>query len=66
MRLDDDRYEEIKKEVIFLFEQYDIKCIPISGFEIASNMGIILFIELPPFFFRHYIIDVLAAQALRG
>lgn len=42
MRLDDDRYEEIKKEVIFLFEQYDIKCIPISGFEIASKMGIIL------------------------
>ena len=42
MRLDNDRYEEIKKEVIFLFEQYDIRCIPISGFEIASKMGIIL------------------------
>ena len=40
IRLLDERCEEIKKEVVRLFEKYNINCIPISGFEIASKMGI--------------------------
>lgn len=42
MRLSDERYEEIKAEVIDLFYRYDIRCIPISGFELAINMEISL------------------------
>ena len=42
MKLHDDDYEFIKKEVIDLFERYNICCIPISGFELAVKMGIIL------------------------
>ena len=40
MRLADERYEEIKEEVIDLFVRYDVRCIPISGFELAYKMGI--------------------------
>lgn len=40
MRLDDEQYEFIKGEVVALFERYDIRCIPISGFELAHKMGI--------------------------
>ena len=42
MRLDDETYEYIKNEVIDLFVRYDVKCIPISGFVLASKMGIVL------------------------
>ncbi len=42
IRLDDETYEEIKNEVIHLITYYDIKCMPISAFELASKMGIIL------------------------
>lgn len=42
MRLSNDSYEYIKGEVVDLFIRYDIKCIPISGFELATKMGIIL------------------------
>ena len=42
MRLDDDTYEYIKREVVDLFERYDVKCIPISGYELALKMGIVL------------------------
>lgn len=35
-------YEFIKGEVIHIIEKYDIKCIPISGFEIAIKMGMTL------------------------
>ena len=42
MRLSDERYEEIKAEVIDLFIRYDVRCIPISGFELAMKMNIIL------------------------
>lgn len=42
MRLDDDTYEFIKNEVTDLFVRYDVKCVPISGFELATRMGIIL------------------------
>lgn len=40
VRLSNDRYEEIKQTVVELFETYDISCVPINGFEIASKMGI--------------------------
>ena len=40
IRLSDERCEEIKQEVVNLFERYNINCVPISGFEIASKMGI--------------------------
>ena len=39
MRLDDSIYEYIKEEVIDLFVRYDVKCVPISGFELATKMG---------------------------
>ena len=41
-KLTNEEYEFIKGEVIHLFINYDIKCIPISGFEIATKMGITL------------------------
>ncbi len=41
-KLSDEKYEYIKGEVVHLFKQYGIKCIPVSGFELASKMGIIL------------------------
>lgn len=40
MRLEDEQYEEIKRTVIETFEEYDIKSIPISAFEMAVKMGI--------------------------
>ena len=40
IRLSDERCEEINQEVVNLFERYNINCVPISGFEIASKMGI--------------------------
>ena len=42
MRLQDERYEEIKEIVVTLFENLDISCTPISGFEIAKKLGIIV------------------------
>ncbi|MCD8110659.1 MAG: ImmA/IrrE family metallo-endopeptidase [Clostridiales bacterium] len=41
-KLTDDEYEYIKNEVIHIFVKYKIKCIPVSGFEIASKMKITL------------------------
>ena len=41
-KLTDEEYEFIKGEVCHIFEKYRIKCIPVSGFEIASKMGITL------------------------
>ena len=40
MRLSNSRYEEIKKIVVRLFEDNDVRSTPISGFEIATRMGI--------------------------
>lgn len=40
MKLTDERYEEIKEEVIDIFIRYGVRCIPISGFELAYKMGI--------------------------
>ena len=41
-KLTDEEYEYIKGEVCHLFVKYKIKCIPVSGFEIASKMKITL------------------------
>lgn len=40
MRLENKQYEEIKQTVIDIFEEYDVKSIPISAFEIAVKMGL--------------------------
>lgn len=41
-KLTDEEYEFIKGEVIHIFKEYNVKCIPVSGFEIASKMKITL------------------------
>ena len=41
-KLSDEKYEFIKGEVVHIFEMYEIRCIPASGFEIAIKMGITL------------------------
>lgn len=41
-RLSDNRCEEIKKIVVDTFERLDIRCVPISGFEIASKLGAVI------------------------
>ena len=41
-RLSDNRCEEIKKIVVDTFERLDIRCVPISGFEIASKLGVVI------------------------
>ncbi len=40
IRLQDERYEEIKLIVVDMFKKYEISCVPISGFEIATKMDI--------------------------
>ena len=40
IRLSDERYEKIKQIVVRMYEDYDISCVPINGFEIASKMDI--------------------------
>lgn len=40
MILSDERYEVIKTTVVGLFEKLDIHCTPISGFEIATQLGV--------------------------
>lgn len=42
-KLSNEEYEFIKGEVVHVFEKYKIRCIPVSGFEIASKMKITLF-----------------------
>lgn len=39
-KLSDERYEEIKEIIVDMFETYHVSCVPISGFEIATRMGI--------------------------
>lgn len=34
------RYEEIKKIIVDLFIQYNVTCVPVSGFELATKMDI--------------------------
>lgn len=38
-RLSDNRCEEIKKIVVDTFVRLNIRCVPISGFEIATKLG---------------------------
>ena len=40
LRLSDERLEEIKVSVVNMYEKFDINCVPISAFEIATKMGI--------------------------
>ena len=40
MRLKIDQYEQIKQTVIDTYQEYDIRCVPISAFELAIKMGI--------------------------
>lgn len=37
--LSDARYEEIKRIVVGLFVRYEIACVPVNGFELATKMG---------------------------
>lgn len=41
-KLDDETYEYIKNEISHLFTKYDIQCVPVSGFEIASKLQVSL------------------------
>lgn len=38
-RMTNNRCEEIKKIVVNTFTEYGIKCVPISGFEMATKLG---------------------------
>ena len=40
IKLSSRRCEEIKKTVVEMFVEYDVSCVPINGFEIASKKGI--------------------------
>lgn len=40
MRLENEQYEEIKRTVIETFLEYDIRCVPINAFEMATKMGL--------------------------
>lgn len=39
-KLSDSRYEEIKEAVVSTFEKYGVNCVPVSGFELATKMGV--------------------------
>lgn len=34
------RYEEIKRIVVDVFIEYGVSCVPVSGFELATKMGV--------------------------
>lgn len=34
------RYEEIKQIIVDMFVKYDVTCVPVNGFELATKMGI--------------------------
>lgn len=40
VKLSGDRYEEIKNEVVCLFEKADVHCMPINGYEIAASLNV--------------------------
>lgn len=40
IKLSAERYEEIKKIVVSLFEKYNVCCVPVNGFELAIKMGV--------------------------
>lgn len=41
--LSNERYEQIKRIVVQMFEEHGVRSVPISGFEIANRMGINVF-----------------------
>ena len=41
-RLSDKRCEEIKEIVVNTFEELNIRCIPISAFEMATKLGAVV------------------------
>lgn len=43
VKLSNERYEEIKEIITKLFIEFKISCVPISGFEIATKMGVKVF-----------------------
>ena len=38
--LSNERYEEIKQIVVNIFVKYEVSCVPINGFELATKMNI--------------------------
>lgn len=38
--LSDARYEEIKQIVVDVFIEYNVCCVPVNSFELATKMGI--------------------------
>lgn len=38
--LSNKRYEEIKRTVVDAFVRFDVTCVPVNGFEIATKMGV--------------------------
>ncbi len=40
MKLSNGQYEEIKKIVAMTYKKFNVRCVPISGYEIAVKMGI--------------------------
>ena len=36
------RYEEIKQIIVDTFVKYDVSCVPVNGFELATKMGIMV------------------------
>lgn len=40
MRLENEQYEQIKQTVIDTYLEYNVKCTPISAFELAVRMGL--------------------------
>ncbi len=40
IKISEERYEEIKQEVVKTFKEYEVSCVPVSGYEIATKMRI--------------------------
>lgn len=40
IRLSNERYEEIKNIIVNMFVKYNVSCVPVSGFELATKIGI--------------------------
>ncbi len=38
--LSHERYEKIKRIVVNMFVKYEVSCVPVNGFELATKMGI--------------------------
>lgn len=40
INISDERYEEIKRAIVETFARYNVTCVPVNGFELATKMGI--------------------------